>query len=386
MDDDKKIILIFNEYYLPGYKAGGPIRSVSNLVSWLGDEVRFKIFTTDRDSFETKPYPGVEVDSWNSVNNAEVYYCSKASLNIRTILKFLKHTEFDLVYFNSLFNLYFTLVPLFLLKHVLKFGRRKIVLAPRGELDTGDLENKHLKKQLFIRIANCTGIYSGIKWQATNEVEKNSISEYLSVNPDNISVVSNLAQKHNHEPEDVTVTQNGTLKIVYLSRVTPKKNLLFALDVLASISDQKVQFDIYGVIDDEKYWAKCKNKIQKLGANIDVNYKGILKHHEVINVISDYHLFFLPTKGENFGHAIYESIIAGTPVLISTETPWKMLEEKEVGWDLPLSRREKFVEVIRNISKLSGDQIRGMKENVQEQSRLLDPNKVEHYRDLFNLQ
>ena len=35
---------------------------------------------------------------------------------------------------------------------------------------------------------------------------------------------------------------------------------------------------------------------------------------------------FLPSKGENFGHIIMESLAASTPVIISDLTPWKDLE------------------------------------------------------------
>ena len=34
-------ILIFADYYLPGFKAGGPIKTLSNLVDQLGDEFHF---------------------------------------------------------------------------------------------------------------------------------------------------------------------------------------------------------------------------------------------------------------------------------------------------------------------------------------------------------
>ena len=33
-------------------------------------------------------------------------------------------------------------------------------------------------------------------------------------------------------------------------------------------------------------------------------------------------LFVFPTLGENFGHVIYESLMCGTPVLVSDNTPW----------------------------------------------------------------
>ena len=40
----KKTILCFVDHYLPGYKAGGPIQSIVNLVENLGDEFEFYLF------------------------------------------------------------------------------------------------------------------------------------------------------------------------------------------------------------------------------------------------------------------------------------------------------------------------------------------------------
>ena len=45
----KTTILSSVGYYLPGYKAGGPIRTLANMVDRLGDEFQFKIVTLDRD-------------------------------------------------------------------------------------------------------------------------------------------------------------------------------------------------------------------------------------------------------------------------------------------------------------------------------------------------
>ena len=48
-------------------------------------------------------------------------------------------------------------------------------------------------------------------------------------------------------------------------------------------------------------------------------------------------LFFLPTRGENFGHVIAEALSVGTPVLISDQTPWRKLAAVGLGHDLPLA-------------------------------------------------
>jgi len=52
----KKIVLIFVGAYTPGYKAGGPIQSIQNLVECLNNDFEFKIITSDRDIGDSKAY------------------------------------------------------------------------------------------------------------------------------------------------------------------------------------------------------------------------------------------------------------------------------------------------------------------------------------------
>jgi glycosyltransferase involved in cell wall biosynthesis len=66
--------------------------------------------------------------------------------------------------------------------------------------------------------------------------------------------------------------------------------------------------------------------------------------------LREHDLFFLPTLGENFGHIILEAFCAGCPVLISDQTPWRDLEEKGVGWDLPFDQPELFREVLQRFA------------------------------------
>ena len=62
--------------------------------------------------------------------------------------------------------------------------------------------------------------------------------------------------------------------------------------------------------------------------------------------LAAYHLFLLPTRGENFGHVILEALSAGCPVLISDQTPWRGLESSGIGWALPLTEPERFRAVL----------------------------------------
>ena len=128
----------------------------------------------------------------------------------------------------------------------------------------------------------------------------------------------------------------------------PSKNLYYFLKVLSEIRDDvKLEFDIYGAEDDRGYAAYCRQMRSELNGNIRVGFKGPLPHHKVFETMRDYHLFVLPTLGENFGHAIFEALSAGDPVLISDQTPWRGLEKLKAGWDIPLQKADKFKEAIR---------------------------------------
>ena len=74
----KRKVLVCIGYYLPGFKSGGPVRSMANMVAHLVDDVQFYIVTSDRDLGDDSPYPEVVNDGeWVDVANARVLYLKK---------------------------------------------------------------------------------------------------------------------------------------------------------------------------------------------------------------------------------------------------------------------------------------------------------------------
>ena len=109
MQNKKPIILTFVRYYLPGYKAGGPIRTIANMVDHLGDQFDFKIITMDRDIGDAEPYSNITVDAWNRVGKAEVFYVKPGLLWLNRLVKLISTTPHDIIYLNSAFDPIFTL-------------------------------------------------------------------------------------------------------------------------------------------------------------------------------------------------------------------------------------------------------------------------------------
>jgi len=66
----------------------------------------------------------------------------------------------------------------------------------------------------------------------------------------------------------------------------------------------------------------------------------------VTMTLLNYHFLVLPSLGESFGHVIVEALAAGCPLIISDTTPWQRLEEKGIGWDIPLDDVGRWREIL----------------------------------------
>jgi len=128
---------------------------------------------------------------------------------------------------------------------------------------------------------------------------------------------------------------SGAARFVFLSRITRKKNLLVAIELLRSV-EGLVELEIYGPVIDAAYWRECLALVGKMPPNVIVMYRGPIAHDRVPAALGANHFFLLPTASENFGHAIVEALLAGCPLVTSDQTPWLGLSQRGVGWDLPL--------------------------------------------------
>ena len=100
----KKRILICIDWYEPGFKAGGPIRSVANIVNELKDDYEFYILTSAYDLGETEPYHDVALNEWFDEDGLFLKYLDKKLLNYAAIKRNILEIRPDTVYLNSLFS------------------------------------------------------------------------------------------------------------------------------------------------------------------------------------------------------------------------------------------------------------------------------------------
>ncbi|MEO8066694.1 MAG: glycosyltransferase family 4 protein [Flavobacteriales bacterium] len=340
----KPQVLVFIDWYSPGFKAGGPVRSMVNMVDHLRDRVDFHIVTSDTEYTEETPYPDIVPDEWTTLPGGErVWYASKSGINKAVWQRLLKQKPWDTIYINGLYSRWFSIMPLWL---TLGTAKRRVVAA-RGMLASGMMEHGRFKKRSFLAMMRTFGCYKGVEFQATNAEEVEDIKHWLE--PDSsIHLVPNLGRKLvNGVPVD-REKKPGELRLVSVARIAVEKNTLFAIECLAGLRG-KVEYDLYGPIYDEAYWQQCQEAIAKLPPNIRVAHKGTIHPDEVPALFTRYHLLFMPSQGENFGHTMAEALAAGLPLLISDRTPWRDLVAMKAGWDLQLDRPQVFTATLRQL-------------------------------------
>ncbi|MBI2721918.1 MAG: glycosyltransferase [Bacteroidetes bacterium] len=344
----KQKIAILIDWYLPGTKAGGPVRSIYSLVSLLKDKYELYIITANYDLGTVQPYKNIKPNFLHEKEGVFYYYFSAENLNTTNILNTIKGINPDLIYLNSFWSYHFSISII----KAKKTGHLNtpVLLAPRGMLSSGALGLKSVKKYSYLFAAKLFNWYDNITFHATNEIEKKEILKQFK--KAKIVIAPNLNSGTAYsisKPKQV-----NHLKMFYLSRVAKVKNLHYALEILREVpKDIKIEYDIYGNIEDKDYWLQCKNIISTLPENITVTGRHELQFNEVQSIIVSYHTLFLPTLNENFGHSIVESLLCGCLVIISNKTPWNDVEKENVGYAIDLSDKAGFVKAIAKMASLN---------------------------------
>jgi glycosyltransferase involved in cell wall biosynthesis len=248
-------------------------------------------------------------------------------------------------------------------------------------LGKGALAIKPFKKKLFFLYVRLTKLFKNIIWHASTQQEVNEIQAQFS--KDAITVVAeNLAML----PQDVKIKSKSSqdqLKVLFVSRISVKKNLQLAVEAIAKSKHKStIQLTIIGGVEEEAYFKTIESMLKN--EQIDYRYLGAIPQEQLREQYENSDVFCLPTWHENYGHAIVEALSFGLPIIISQNTPWRNLQEKGVGFDLPLEVT-KFTKAIDTFVEMSEEEYALYSSKAIEYSKsiLLNPEVIESNRKLF---
>lgn len=331
-EDARPYIAVFTRSFFPSAVGAGPSRSLAALVDCLTDEFRFQLVTTDRHTRRERPLEGIESNVWTSApeTSAPVRYCSPDEWKIRGWCRLLRSIAPDLYYFNSMFA--FMTVRTLLLRRLRLIPRAAMIIAPRGEFAPDALGLKGARKRLYLKVVALLQLLDGVMLQGSTERERDDIVAALPKHRRQVVVAMDMTRLPAHVVRTSgAVKIPGELRLVLVGRVAPMKNIDYAIEALRTLQGQ-VALDVIGPFEDAQYLDECRSVARTLPPNVAVRFVGEVAPEAVATMLPAYDAFFLPSRGENYCHAIVEALAAGVPVLISDRTPWSGVREKRAGW------------------------------------------------------
>ena len=312
--DPRPVVLVAIDWYLPAYRAGGPIRSVANLVAALGDDLDFRIVCGERDLGAADPLP-VEMNQWQPHGKASILYLPRAQWTASRWSALLREVQPDRLYLNSLYSGPFSRLPW----RVARDMGVPTTLAPRGMLGAGALSVKPWRKRVWLWMQKLTGAYRDIRWHASTEQEADEIRAWF---PDaTVDVALNLPVPFDPAPLS---REPGTLRILSVGRIHPIKNYSFGLDVAESLVQDgtTVHYRIVGPIEE----AQEAERLKAQAAAVELDLIGGVPPTETRDHFAWADLVLVPSFNENFGHAVAEAVATGRPALVSDQTAWSALD------------------------------------------------------------
>lgn len=327
-------LLIMASLFWPQKKSGGPPISIMNLVMAIKGHYLIYIIANNHEINETCGLPGVN-NGWNEFEFGMVNYIPHGQHGCRNVYRIISEVKPDVIYQNSFFSAN-DILPVLIYKKM--HPAVKVIIAPRGELYPERIKNGYTKKKIYCIAFRLSGLLKNVCIQGTSEEECSQANRLLGIKRtyeiQNIPLVR-------ANTECLPSKREGEANLVFIARIHPMKNVLSAIRMLRNV-EGNVNYHLYGPIEDKEYWLLCKEEIANLPQNICVEYKGMVEHESIGDILRNYHCYYMPTIGENFGHSIVEAMMCGVPVLISDQTPWTDVNGHG-GWAVQLDKPDAFI-------------------------------------------
>lgn len=226
--------------------------------------------------------------------------------------------EFDLIDIHTIFAYPSTQGCLCAIRYNMPY-----ILRPCGMLDAWCLRRSRLKKAIWMLLYGRQIINRAAMLHFTSDDERKTI-DALHITAPNVVIPLGVTQNEKDEGVDQSKLKSqlqrfsGKKKILFLSRIHPKKGLDLLIPALGLISKKRNDFIfILAGRGELKHQKQIKDLLSRHYLDDRTIITGFVEGIEKSAALSLADIFVLPSYQENFGLAVAEAMSAGLAVVIS---------------------------------------------------------------------
>lgn len=300
--------------------SGGPSRSVPMLVKGLAElGVDITLMTIRSENMNIHSLEGT---------TAKLKVLSP-SFSRKEIAKYLADERFELIQIQSVWEMPYHKVILEARKQNIPY-----IVTPRGMLEPWSLSQKKWKKKLAWWLYQRNDVQKSACVFTTAKMEAEHVS--------NLGITTCKAVIPNGIETDAypckTSVEGVKKQVLFLSRVHVKKGIELLFEAWKRLHSDYVDWQLLVIGNGEaEYIHSLENRVESLGLKDSIKILPPVFGEAKIKVYQESALFCLPSFSENFGMVIAEAMSCGTPVITTTNCPWEILNETDIGWCVDLS-------------------------------------------------
>lgn len=315
---------------------GGPAETVPALCSGLaatGARTSIAVLAGDMaDAVDEAARAGVDVRMFSATIRHTVWYSRSLHQSLRTLV-----ASHDIVHAHAMWQ-----APGWMACEEAVRQGRPFVLSPRGSLLPQRLAKSRIKKRIASLFFDGRNVRRCALMHATSPEEAESIRMFgyrgpIAVIPNGITVPDDSALLHARTHADAFRSRfpdtAGKRLLLFLSRIEPIKGVTSLASVWGDIARRHPDWHlvIAGPVE-RNHVHEVTGILESRGVTGRATFAGPLYGEAREQAFSACDAFVLPTKSENFGMVIGESLARGVPVITTVGAPWPGLVDHACGW------------------------------------------------------
>jgi glycosyltransferase involved in cell wall biosynthesis len=200
------------------------------------------------------------------------------------------------------------------------------VISPRGTLSMWSFSRGSRLKRIAWPLLQRRAVQSATCFHATSAEEAEDIRRHgfrqpIAVIPNGIDIPQAAAEISTREPV-----------VLFLGRIHPKKGIEDLFEAWRSLAPRFPDWsvDVAGPVDSD-YARLLKHRSESMRIP-RLRFIGEVSGEAKWEALRRASIFVLPTRSENFGIAVAESLASGTAVVVSKGAPWAGVITEQCGW------------------------------------------------------